>query len=110
MLSHPAVPIRRRLSKGRGLLAAGAAFSPRECAFHHEGNHRDVVNAPACKTRETFAALIGSWRDGHSQAISEHTGIRRKRASEYGNQMITNVRHPQGYTVWMVPVVRARLV
>jgi hypothetical protein len=60
--------------------------------------------------REAFAALIESWGDGHSEAIGEHTGIRRERASESCHQMIANVRHPQGYTVWMVPVVRARLV
>jgi hypothetical protein len=40
----------------------------------------------------------------------EHTGIRRERASEYCNQMIANVRSPLGHTVWMAPVVRARLV
>lgn len=59
--------------------------------------------------RETFAAIIEAWRDGYSEAIGELTPITRESAVAYFDQMIANIRNPQGYAVWMVPVVSARV-
>jgi ubiquinone/menaquinone biosynthesis C-methylase UbiE len=65
----------------------------------------DTLRVP----RETFASIVTAWRDGYSDAIGEFTPISREAASAYFNQMIANIRDPQGYAVWMVPVVSARV-
>ena len=65
----------------------------------------DTLRVP----RETFAAIIEAWRDGYSESIGELTPITREAAVAYFDQMIANIRNPQGYAVWMVPVVSARL-
>ncbi len=65
----------------------------------------DTLRVP----RETFAAILQAWRDGYAESIGELTPISRESAVAYFNQMITNIRDPQGYAVWMVPVVSARV-
>jgi ubiquinone/menaquinone biosynthesis C-methylase UbiE len=65
----------------------------------------DTLRVP----RETFASIIAAWRDGYSESIGEFTSISREAALAYFNQMIANIRDPQGYAVWMVPVVSARV-
>ena len=59
--------------------------------------------------RNTFAAILGAWRDGYAESIGELTPISRESALAYFDQMIANVRDPHGYAVWMVPVVSARV-
>ena len=65
----------------------------------------DTVRVP----RDTFASIIEAWRDGYAEPIGEHTPIKRELAEGYFNQMIANIRDPNGYAVWMVPVVSARI-
>jgi ubiquinone/menaquinone biosynthesis C-methylase UbiE len=65
----------------------------------------DTLRVP----RETFAAILEAWRDGYAESIGELTPISRDSAVAYFNQMIANIRDPQGYAVWMVPVVSARV-
>src|SRR5258708_21669727 len=65
----------------------------------------DTLRVP----RETFAAILQAWRDGYADSIGELTPISRESAVAYFNQMITNIRAPQGYAVWLVPVVSARV-
>lgn len=65
----------------------------------------DTVRVP----RETFAAILEAWRDGYAGPIAELTHLPRESAWAYFNQMISNIRDPQRYAVWMVPVVSARL-
>jgi ubiquinone/menaquinone biosynthesis C-methylase UbiE len=65
----------------------------------------DTLRVP----RETFAAILEAWRDGYAESIGELTPISRESAVAYFNQMIANVHDPQGYAVWMVPVVSARV-
>lgn len=59
--------------------------------------------------RETMATIFEAWRDGYSEAIGEYTAIPRESAVAYFNQMIANVRDPNAYAVWMVPVASARV-
>lgn len=66
----------------------------------------DTVRVP----RETFAAIIEAWRDGFAESIGELTPVPRESAIAYFNQMIANILDPQGYAVWMVPVVCARVL
>lgn len=65
----------------------------------------DTVRVP----RETFAGILEAWRDGYAESIGEHTPITREQAVAYFDQMIANIRDPNGYAVWMVPVVSARV-
>jgi len=65
----------------------------------------DTLRVP----RETFAAIIGAWRDGYSESIAEYSKFDRATVEAYFNQMIANIRDPKGYAVWMVPVVSARI-
>ena len=65
----------------------------------------DTLRVP----RNTFAAILGAWRDGYAESIGELTPISRESALAYFDQMIANVRDPHGYAVWMVPVVSARV-
>ena len=65
----------------------------------------DTVRVP----RDTFAAIIGAWRDGYAEPIGELTPITRQAAIAYFDQMIANIRNPHGYAVWMVPVIGARV-
>ena len=65
----------------------------------------DTLRVP----RETFAAILEAWRDGYADPIDEMLPLKRDSARAYFNQMISNVRDPHGYAVWMVPVVSARM-
>jgi ubiquinone/menaquinone biosynthesis C-methylase UbiE len=65
----------------------------------------DTVRVP----RETFATILTAWRDGYAEPIGELTPISRASAVAYFDQMIANIRDPQGYAVWMVPVLSARI-
>jgi len=64
----------------------------------------DTVRVP----RETFALIIEAWRDGYAGPIGELTPVSSESARAYFDQMISNIRDPLGYAVWMVPVVSAR--
>ena len=59
--------------------------------------------------RDIFAQIIEAWRDGYVDSIGELTSISRESAIDYFNEMLENIRDPQRYAVWMVPVVSARL-
>lgn len=63
----------------------------------------DTLRVP----RETFAAIIEAWRDGYSERVAEIMSIPRDQVVGYFDQMIANIRDPQAYAVWMVPVVSA---
>jgi hypothetical protein len=65
----------------------------------------DTLRVP----RETFAAILEAWRDGYAESIGQLTPFTRESAVAYFDQMIANIRNPQGYAVWMVPVVSARV-
>ena len=65
----------------------------------------DTIRVP----RETFAAIIGAWRDGYVEPIAQHTRFTREEATSYFNQMIADIRNPRRYAVWMVPVVSAKV-
>jgi ubiquinone/menaquinone biosynthesis C-methylase UbiE len=65
----------------------------------------DTLRVP----RETFAAILEAWRDGYADPIGELTPISRESARAHFERMIANIRDPQGYAVWMVPVVSARV-
>ena len=69
----------------------------------------EYVVVDTLRSRELFAAILGAWRDGYADSIGEFTRFPRQTAIDYFDQMIANVRNPDGYAVWMVPVVSARV-
>jgi ubiquinone/menaquinone biosynthesis C-methylase UbiE len=70
----------------------------------------DYVVVDTVRTdRETFAAIIGAWRDGYSETIGERTSVSAAEARRSFDAMIENIRDPKGYAVWMLPILSARI-
>jgi ubiquinone/menaquinone biosynthesis C-methylase UbiE len=67
-----------------------------------------VVIDPLRVPRETFATVLEAWRDGFSETIGQSTTMSKQAANAHFEQMIAQVRNPQCYFAWMVPVVSAR--
>jgi ubiquinone/menaquinone biosynthesis C-methylase UbiE len=65
----------------------------------------DTLRVP----REEFAAILEAWRDGFGPTIVELAAIPRQAVLRYFEQMISQVRDPTCYVVWMVPVVSSRI-
>jgi ubiquinone/menaquinone biosynthesis C-methylase UbiE len=65
----------------------------------------DTLRVP----RETFAGILEAWRDGYVESIAELTRFSASEATAAFNQMVTDIRDPGRYAVWMVPVVAARV-
>jgi SAM-dependent methyltransferase len=59
--------------------------------------------------RETFAAIWRAWRDGYADAVSTHTAMTREEFIDHFDDMIATLEDPDGYGVWHVPVVAARV-
>jgi ubiquinone/menaquinone biosynthesis C-methylase UbiE len=67
-----------------------------------------IVDTLRCP-REVFARIIEAWRDGYAGVSAEVMGWPLERAQDYFNRMIANIRDPEAYAVWMVPVLAARV-
>lgn len=65
----------------------------------------DTLRVP----RETFAAIFEAWRDGYAESVAEITRFTREESFAYFEAMIANIRDPNGYAVWMVPVISAKV-
>jgi ubiquinone/menaquinone biosynthesis C-methylase UbiE len=65
----------------------------------------DTLRVP----RETFANIFEAWRDGYVEPIAEYTRFTAGEAEAAFNRMIADIRDPDRYAVWMVPVVAGRL-
>jgi SAM-dependent methyltransferase len=68
-----------------------------------------VTVDPLRVPRETFAAIWTAWRDGFADALAEHTSLNRAEIDANFDDMIATIRDPDGYGVWHVPVVAARV-
>ena len=65
----------------------------------------DTIRVP----RDTFARILEAWRDGYAEPIAELKRYTREEAAAHFDQMITDIRDPRRYAVWMVPVVSGRV-
>ncbi len=65
----------------------------------------DTLRVP----RETFASVIEAWRDGYAESIGELTPVTSEAAVRYFDRMIADIRDPNAYAVWMVPIASARV-
>jgi ubiquinone/menaquinone biosynthesis C-methylase UbiE len=59
--------------------------------------------------RETFAAIIEAWRDGYVDVLSQHSSFKREDVRAYFDAMIANIRNPDEYAVWHIPVLSGRV-
>lgn len=65
----------------------------------------DTLRVP----RPIFAAIITAWRDGYAEAVAETSHLTLDETIAYFDRMIANILDLDGYAVWMVPVVSARV-
>lgn len=59
--------------------------------------------------REVFAAIWVAWRDGYAEAIAEETELELPEVQASFEQMLAAIRDPNGYGVWQLPLIRARV-
>lgn len=68
-----------------------------------------VVVDPVRVPRETFATIWEAWRDGYALAVSEHTRFSKEEFVAQFEDMLKTIRDPDGYGVWLVPVLSGRV-
>jgi SAM-dependent methyltransferase len=68
-----------------------------------------VVVDPLRAPRETIAAIFAAWRDGYAGAFEAHTPFTRAQAVAHFDDMLATLADPDGYAVWHVPVIAARV-
>ena len=71
--------------------------------IQHDYVHVDTQRVP----RELFARIFTAWRDGYTSAVMDHTGKPEAEIREYFDATIACIRDPDGYALWLVPVVSA---
>jgi ubiquinone/menaquinone biosynthesis C-methylase UbiE len=64
----------------------------------------DTVRVP----RATFAAIFEAWRDGYLDALHEHVGRSLSEIRAAFDATIDGIRDPDGFALWLVPLVTAR--
>ncbi|HEY1548826.1 MAG TPA: class I SAM-dependent methyltransferase [Kofleriaceae bacterium] len=64
----------------------------------------DTLRVP----RATFAAIFEAWRDGYVPALHEHVGTPEPELRAAFDATIDAIRDPNGYALWLVPLVTAR--
>jgi SAM-dependent methyltransferase len=68
-----------------------------------------LVVDPLRVPRATFAAIWEAWRDGYAASVAEHTRFSRAEFTAHFEDMLATLRDPNGYGVWLVPVVAGRV-
>ena len=64
----------------------------------------DTLRVP----RDTFAGIIGAWRDGYTQALATATGRETDAVERDFDILIAAIETPPAYVVWHVPVASGR--
>jgi SAM-dependent methyltransferase len=65
----------------------------------------DTVRCP----RDAFARIWIAWRDGYATAISENTRFSLEDVHAHFDTMIDAIQREDGYAVWHLPVITARV-
>ena len=55
--------------------------------------------------RDLFARIFEAWRDGYAEVIAEHSGLALDKVTATWNDMIGCIRNPDGYGVWLIPII-----
>jgi ubiquinone/menaquinone biosynthesis C-methylase UbiE len=64
----------------------------------------DTLRVP----RATFAAIFEAWRDGYVEPLTEHTGRPASEIRAAFDATIDAIHDPDGFALWLVPVITAR--
>jgi SAM-dependent methyltransferase len=67
--------------------------------------HIDTYRVP----RETFARIFEAWRDGYSETLAPHLGWPVERVRDHFDATIECIRNPDGFALWLVPIVTCRV-
>lgn len=59
-------------------------------------------------SREAFAGIWRAWREGYTDAFSEHASMTREELDAHWDAMIDCIETPPGYACWLLPVVTGR--
>jgi ubiquinone/menaquinone biosynthesis C-methylase UbiE len=65
----------------------------------------DTLRVP----RETFASIFEAWRDGYTDVLAQHLGWSEAKVKDHFEATIECIRDPDGFALWLVPVVSARI-
>ena len=74
-----------------------------EIHFHYVAV--DTLRVP----RETFAAIFEAWRDGYTETIARYLERPEPDVRDCFDATIECIRDPDGFALWVVPVVTARV-
>ena len=96
--------------------ATGIDLSIGRSAFHHLRKlpvddiryhyvHVDTQRVP----RETFATIFTAWRDGYTETCAKYLQRSEAEIRDHFDATIECIRDPDGYALWLVPVVTARV-
>ena len=96
--------------------AAGIDLHIGRSAFHHlralpvddiryHYIHVDTERVP----RETVAAIFTAWRDGYTENLAKHLQRSEPEIRDHFDATIECILDPDGYALWVVPVVTARV-
>jgi SAM-dependent methyltransferase len=67
--------------------------------------HVDTYRTP----RETFARIFEAWRDGYAETLVPHLGWPIEKVRDYFDATIECIRNPDGFALWLVPIVSCRV-
>ena len=65
--------------------------------------HVDTLRVP----RETFAQIFTAWRDGFAETCAKYLAKTEAEIRDYFDATIECIRDPDGFALWVVPVVSA---
>ena len=92
----------------------GCDFYSGRNAFHHlralpvDGIRYDYVHVDTLRVpRETFAQIFTAWRDGFVETCAKYLPKTEAEIRDYFDATIECIRDPNGYALWIVPVVSA---
>lgn len=67
--------------------------------------HVDTQRVP----RETFARIFTAWRDGYAETLALHLGWSVDKVRDHFDATIECILDPNGFALWLVPVVSCRV-
>lgn len=67
-----------------------------------------VTVDPLRSPRAAFVRVWEAWRDGYAEAIAGATALPLESVRAHFESMLAELRDPEGYAVWQVPVVSGR--
>ena len=83
-------------------------------AYHHlralpvENIRYDYVHVDTLRVpRETFAQIFTAWRDGFADVCTKYLAKTEAEIRDYFDATIECIRDPDGFALWVVPVVSA---